>query len=74
MRDRKRKTAFFDQKNIYSFSYDKIVFFLIEKSRSKNTVFRFRSAFSISHKIEPIYFFQIEKRRFSFSICLFDLA
>ena len=30
-----------------------IFFVLIEKSRSKNAVFRFRSAFSISHKIGP---------------------
>ena len=28
-------------------------FFLIEKSRSKNAVFRFRSAFSVEHKIGP---------------------
>ena len=30
-----------------------IYIFLIKKSRSKNAVFRFRSAFSISHKIGP---------------------
>ena len=61
-----------------------IYFFLIEKSRSKNAVFRFRSAFSISHKIgsylKKSYIclsdrkIQIEKRRFSFSINVFDLA
>ena len=37
-----------------------IYFFLIEKSRSKNAVFRFRSAFSISHKIGP----DVERRVF----------
>ena len=49
------RSGFFDQKkNIYRFSSDKIVFFFpIEKSRSKNAVFRFRSAFSISRKIGP---------------------
>ena len=53
MRDRKRRSktkngvfrsGLFDQKKIYRFSQDKIVFFfLIEKSKSKNAVFRFRS-------------------------------
>ena len=50
MRDRKRKTAFFD----LDFSIRKkyiAFFFLIGKSRSKNAVFRFRSTFSISHTI-----------------------
>ena len=54
-----------------------IYFFLIEKSRSKNAVFRFRSAVSISHKIGSCLSdrkIQIEKRRFSFSINVFDLA
>ena len=82
MRDRKRRSktengvfrsGFFDQKK-KSYLRKAIYIFLIEKSRSKNDVFRFRSAFSISHKIgSKIAFFsdrkiQIEKRRFSFSI------
>ena len=54
--DRKRKTAFFDldfsiRKKSYLILRKAIYFFLIEKYRSKNAVFRFRSAFSISHKI-----------------------
>ena len=58
MRDRKRKTAFFDldfsiRKKSYLILRKAIYFFMIEKSRSKNAVFRFRSAFSISHKIGP---------------------
>ena len=42
-----RKKKFFD----HFFLSCRVYFFLIEKSRSKNAVFRFRSAFSISHKI-----------------------
>ena len=57
MRDRKRKTAFFDLnfsiKKSYLILRKAIYFFLIEKSRSKNAVFRLRSAFLISHKIGP---------------------
>ena len=58
--DRKRKTAFFDldfsiRKKNYLILRKAIYFFLIEKSRLKNAVFRFRSAFSISHKIGPYY-------------------
>ena len=55
--DRKRKTAFFDldfsiRKKYIAFLKIRWLFFLIEKSRSKNAVFRFQSAlFSISHKI-----------------------
>ena len=46
--DRKRKTAFFDldfpiRKKSYLILRKAIYFFLIEKSRSKNAVFRFRS-------------------------------
>ena len=48
MRDRKRKTAFFDldfsiRKKYISYLKKSKIFFLIEKSRSKNGVFRFRS-------------------------------
>ena len=48
MRDRKRKTAFFDldfsiRKKCYLILRKAIYIFLIEKSRSKNAVFRFRS-------------------------------
>ena len=62
MRDRKRRSkmkngvfrcGFFDQKKSHLILRKAIYFFLIEKSRSKNAVFRFRSAFSISHKIGP---------------------
>ena len=64
MRGRKRRSktkngvfrsGFFDQKKkLLSYLLRKaIYFFLIEKSRSKNDVFRFRSAFSISNKIGP---------------------
>ena len=58
MRDRKRKTAFFDldfsiRKKSFLILRKAIYFFLVEKSRSKNAVFRFRYAFSISHKIGP---------------------
>ena len=75
MRDRKRRSktkngvfrsGFFDQKKKLSYILRKSkYFFLIEKSRSKNAVFRFRSAFSISHKIGPksilslLFFFHV---------------
>ena len=62
MRDRKRRSktkngvfrsGFFDQKKKLSYLKKSYIFFLIKKSRSKNAVFRFRSAFSISPKIGP---------------------
>ena len=47
------RSGFFDQKKSHIILKKATYFFLIEKSRSKNAVFRFRSAFSISHKIGP---------------------
>ena len=47
------KRRFSITKKSYLILKKAIYFFLIEKSRSKNSVFRFRSAFSISHKIGP---------------------
>ena len=97
MRDRKRKTAFFDldfsirkkkailgpilceienekrrfsirKKTNYLILRKAICFFLIKKSRSKNAVFRFRSAFRSRIRSglilrKAIFFFLIEKSR-----------
>ena len=83
MRDRKRKTAFFDVDfSIRKKSYLRPDLMRDRKRRSKTKNGVFRSGFFDQKNIysfSKIAFFsdrkiQIEKRRFPFSICVFDLA